>query len=162
MADRISPANRFAIAAEPFGAPDSEALRAELARELAHRYGVDSEPGAKPTGDDVAVFLMARDVRGTPVGCGALRDLGGGAAEIKRMYVRPAARGCSLARRLLESLEAEARARGLTVCRLETGECQPEAIALYRRAGYREIEGFGVYAGMPLSRCFERRLEAPE
>jgi ribosomal protein S18 acetylase RimI-like enzyme len=65
------------------------------------------------------------------------------------------ARDCGLARRLL----ASALARGLTVCRLETGEAQPEAMARYRRAGYREIEGFGVYAGMPLSRCFERRLE---
>jgi GNAT superfamily N-acetyltransferase len=130
MADRISVANGFTIAAEPFDAPDSEALRAELAADLAHRYGVDSEPGAKPTGAGVEVFLVAR--------------------------------GCGLARRLLASLEAEALARGLTVCRLETGEAQPEAMALYRRAGYREIEGSGVYAGMPLSRCFERRLEVGE
>ena len=161
MADRLFRSKRFTIAAEPFDAADSEALRAELARELADRYGGDSEPGAKLAGREVAVFLMARDDRGEPAGCGALRDLGGGAAEIKRMYVRPASRGSGLAQRLLESLEAEAQARGFTVCRLETGEHQPEAMALYRRAGYEEIDGFGAYAGMPLSRCFERRLETP-
>ena len=42
--------------------------------------------------------------------------------------------------------------------RLETGIRQPEAMALYASAGYREIEGFGDYAGHPASRCFERRL----
>ena len=43
--------------------------------------------------------------------------------------------------------------------RLETGIRQPEAMALYAGAGYREIEGFGDYAGHPASRCFERELD---
>ena len=93
------------------------------------------------------------------VGCGALRELGDGAAEIKRMYVRPHARGAGVSRRLLAALEDEARRRGLGTIRLETGTGQPEAMALYAGAGYTEIEGFGDYAGHPASRCFERRLE---
>ena len=121
MADRFPLRSNISVAAEPFDAADSETLLVELAEELAGRYGRDTEPGPKPTVDDVAVFLVARDGRGQPVGCGALRDLGGG-VEIKRMYVRPAARGSGLAQRLLESLEAESRARGFTVCRLEAPE----------------------------------------
>ncbi len=147
------------IAAEPFGAPDSQALLAEHASGLIERYGKDTESGAKPTERDVAAFLVARDSAGRPVGCGALRDLGDGAAEIKRMYVRPYARGAGLGRRLLSALEDEARSQGFGTCRLETGELQGEAMALYRRAGYREIGPFGPYVGSAISRCFERQLD---
>ncbi len=104
------------------------------------------------------VFLVARNAGGDPVGCGTLLDLGGGVAEIKRMYVRPEARGQGVSRGVLEGLEREALRRGFARCRLETGERQPEAMGLYRSAGYEEIEKFGPYRDSPLSRCFERRL----
>jgi len=122
------------------------------------RYAADAEPGVKPSAWDVTAFLVARDGDGRAVGCGALRALADGAVEIKRMYVRPHARGTGVSRLLLAALEDEARARGFGVIRLETGIRQPEAMALYAGAGYREIEGFGFYAGHPASRCFEREL----
>jgi GNAT superfamily N-acetyltransferase len=78
--------------------------------------------------------------------------------EIKRMYVGPEARGRGVGVAILEALEAEALHCGFKVARLETGPQQPEAIALYARAGYREIPCFGAYAGAAMSRCFERRL----
>jgi len=159
MADRSPRVRLISVAPEPFEAPDSLALRRELGADLMERYAADAEPGFKPSAWDVAVFLVARDDTGAPVGCGALRGLGDGAAEIKRMYVRPHARGTGVARRLLAALEDQARSRGFGVIRLETGIRQPEAMALYARAGYAEIEGFGDYAGHPASRCFERRLE---
>ena len=159
MADRENQPAKGEIAEEPFGAPDSQALLAEHASGLIERYGADTESGAKPTEEDVAVFLMARDSAGKPVGCGALRALGDGAAEIKRMYVRPYARGAGLGRRLLEALEGEARSRGFDPCRLETGDLQHEAIALYRAAGYHEIEPWGAYVESSISLCFERRLD---
>jgi GNAT superfamily N-acetyltransferase len=81
------------------------------------------------------------------VGCGALRALGDGAAEVKRMYVVPAARGRGVARAVLAGLEAAARERGWSTLRLETGPRQPEAVGLYTRAGYRPIRAFGVYVG---------------
>jgi len=81
-----------------------------------------------------------------------------GAAEIKRMFVRPEARGQGVARILLERLEHEARARGVRLLRLETGTLQPESQALYETAGYEPIPCFGEYAGAPLSRCYERLL----
>ena len=145
------------VAPRAFDDPVCVALRAELAAELLARFGEDTEPGAKPTGADVAVSLVAFSA-GEAVGCGALRLLGGGAAELKRMYVRPAARRQGVAGRLTESLEAAARERGCDIARVETSIDLPEAIAFYERAGYRAIPCFGAYAGVATSRCFERPL----
>jgi GNAT superfamily N-acetyltransferase len=133
-------------------------LRAELRHELNERYGGDFEPGERPTGDDIVAFLVARDDDGRALGCGALRSLGEPVVEIKRMYVRPEARGRGVGVAILNALEAEAGARGFKVVRLETGPLQPEAIGLYARAGYREIPCFGAYAAGAASRCFERRI----
>jgi GNAT superfamily N-acetyltransferase len=146
------------IGPEPFDSPDALTLRKELARELARRYGGDLEPGAKPSEEDIAVFLIARDDDGSPIGCGGLRSLGEPVVEIKRMYVRPEARRRGLGGAILEALEREALRLGFKVVRLETGPLQPDAIGLYARAGYREIPCFGAYSGGGRSRCFERRL----
>lgn len=152
------PWDEHTVDVEPFDSPDALELRAELEADLAHRYGGDTEPGVKPTEDAVLAFLIARDGEGAPVACGALLDLGDGAAEIKRMYVRPEQRRRGLSRRVLEALEREALRRGFDRVRLETGERQPEAMGLYRSAGYEEIDRYGPYRDAPLSRCFERRL----
>jgi putative acetyltransferase len=145
------------IAPEPFDSPEAAELLAELRSELDDRYGADVEPGEKPSAADVAVFVVARDDR-RALGCGALRSLGEPVVEIKRMYVRPEARGRGIGAALLHALEREAIERGFRVVRLETGPMQPEAISLYARAGYREIPCFGAYASGAASRCFERRL----
>jgi GNAT superfamily N-acetyltransferase len=115
--------------------------------EMRDLYDGDIEPGVKPSASDIAVVLVARDDDGTPVGCGALRPLEPGAAELKRMYVVPAARGRGISRLLLVALEAEAAARGWTTLRLETGNRQPAAVGLYTAAGYRPTEAFGHYVG---------------
>jgi GNAT superfamily N-acetyltransferase len=145
------------IAAESFESPDASELMAELSREMIARYGGDLEPGQKPSADDVEVFVVARE-DGVALGCGALRSLGEPVVEIKRMYVRPEARGRGLGGAILDELEREAVQRGFRVVRLETGPLQPEAIHLYARAGYREIPCFGAYAAGVASKCFERRL----
>ncbi len=113
--------------------------------EMRDLYDGDIEPGVKPSASDIAVVLVARDDDGTPVGCGALRPLEPGAAELKRMYVVPAARGQGISRLLLVALEAEAADRGWTTLRLETGTRQPAAVGLYTAAGYRPVEAFGHY-----------------
>jgi putative acetyltransferase len=96
------------------------------------------------------VFLVAR-LGSDPVGCGALVDRAGGYGELKRMYVRPACRGAGVGRALLTELVARARSRGLRHLRLETGIAQPEALALYERAGFRRCPPFGDYREDPLS-----------
>jgi len=147
------------IAPEPFAPPDALALRTELAADIAARFGGrDTEPGVKPTAADVLVFLVARDDAAAPLGCGALRRIDAKTVEIKRMYVRPAARRTGLGRALLDALEDEARAAGADRVVLETGTEQHEATALYEAAGYRPTPCFGAYAASPISRCYERDL----
>jgi putative acetyltransferase len=102
-------------------------------------------------------FLVAR-VDGTALGCGAVVDSGEGWAEVKRMFVSPAARGLKLGRRLLDEIEAVAVRRGARVLRLETGGLQPEALGLYRSAGFVEIGPFGAYRPDPLSIFMEKSL----
>jgi GNAT superfamily N-acetyltransferase len=63
-------------------------------------------------------------------------------AEIKRMYVVPAARRQGLGRRLLEALEDRARELGYARIRLDTGARQPHAQAMYERAGYHPIDNY--------------------
>jgi putative acetyltransferase len=139
--------------------PDAVRLRAAQRAELDARYGTeDHEPGAVPTADSVAVFLVARDAGGTAVGCGGLRLLGPGSGEVKRMYVDPAVRGTGVAAALLRALEDHARRLGIARLLLETGTGQPDAIRFYQREGYEPIEAYGPYAGEPISRCFARDL----
>ena len=102
-------------------------------------------------------FFVAR-LDGEALGCGALRVDPAGYGEVKRMYVVPAARGRKLGRSILLRIEAEARAAGLACLRLETGIHQPEALALYRSAGYRERGPFGSYLPDPLSIFMQRDL----
>ena len=142
---------------------DAEVQRLTTAQqaELRARYDGDTEPGTPPSAADVSVVLVARDDDGTAVGCGALRALGGDVAEVKRMFVVPAARGRGVSKLLLAGLEDAARARGWTTLRLETGPRQPEAIALYEGAGYRAIPAFGAYVEEPDAGCslyYERVL----
>ncbi|WP_040338905.1 GNAT family N-acetyltransferase [Candidatus Blastococcus massiliensis] len=117
--------------------------------EIRGLYGGETEPGRRPSASDISVVLVALDDDGTPLGCGALRELDDGVAEVKRMYVVPSARRRGVSRAVLAGLEATARQRGWTVLRLETGPLQVAAIALYTSVGYRPIPAFGSYAGDP-------------
>ena len=127
--------------------PDVQRLAADQQTEIRGRYDGKQEPGTPPSSVDIGVVLVARDEDGEAVGCGALRSLGGGTAEVKRMYVVPAARGRGVARAVLAGLEEAAYGCGWTTLKLETGPQQPEAVALYRSAGYRPISAFGDYLG---------------
>ncbi|MFS8049544.1 GNAT family N-acetyltransferase [Rhizobium sp. BR 314] len=102
-------------------------------------------------------FWVAR-IEGDIVGCCALVGAGDGIAEIKRMFVDPAARGQSVARKLMETVEATAIEKRFDAIRLETGIYQPEAIGLYKKFGYIEIPAFGSYLPDPLSLFMEKRL----
>ena len=95
-------------------------------------------------------FAVARNAAGVSVGCAAI-VLNPGYGEIKRMYVRPDARGQGLARRLVETLEHKAMEQGCRSFMLETGPTMPEALLLYERLGYRVCGPFGDYPLDPLS-----------
>ena len=79
------------------------------------------------------------------IGCAGWRRHGAD-AELKRMFIAKAARGRGLGRRLLATIEDSAREAGCQRLILETGDRQPEAVALYESAGYVRIEDFGYYA----------------
>jgi putative acetyltransferase len=100
-------------------------------------------------------FLVARR-GGIAVGCGALILGVDGDAELKRMFVVPEARGQRIGSRILDALEAVAKAENVRIIRLETGVRQPESLALYRRHGYTERGPFGSYQRDPLSTFFEK------
>ncbi len=144
-------------------APDAALLVERVQQEYERRYGgrdstpVSTTDFAPPDG----AFLVAY-LDGVPAGCGGVRLVGPGLAEVKRMYVEPQARGRGIARSLLTELEAAAGILGARRVRLETGNRQPEAIALYTSSGYTPIEKFGVYAEEPGSRCYGKALAAPD
>ncbi len=102
-------------------------------------------------------FVVARR-QGMAVGCGALVRGEGGSAEIKRMWVDPNCRGGGVGGMLLANLVDAADAAGVTLLQLETGINQPEAISLYRRAGFVECGPFGNYSADPLSVFMELAL----
>ena len=102
-------------------------------------------------------LLVARE-DGRALGCGAFVLGDEGQAEMKRVFVAPAARGKGVARAIMAALERDAAGRGVTRMQLETGIKQPEAIALYRKLGYAERGPFGNYQPDPLSLFMEKRL----
>ena len=107
--------------------------------------------------------LLSGGDAGECIGCVAARFYReAGYAEIKRLYVQEAYRGRGLSRTLMSAIEAEILAEGIDCARLEMGIYQPEADALYRSIGYRDIPPFGEYLVDPLSQFLEKApLRAP-
>jgi GNAT superfamily N-acetyltransferase len=126
---------------------DERELIGELDAELDEMY---PEPGANhfelPTAD---VFLVAwqpqADGTERALGCGALRVIDAGVGELKRMYVRPEARGRRVGGMLLTALETSARGLGCGRLVLETGRRQNAAMALYVRHGFTPVPCWGEY-----------------
>ena len=140
--------------------PDSPEVLALLAERDAHfdrLYAAeDRKPGKIDLGRADLVFFTAR-LQGQLAGCGAL-IVHGAYGELKRFYLRPEFRGLGLGRRLVETLEAEARTRGCNALKLEAGILQPEAISLYRSAGFEDGECFGENLPNPLSIYLQKNL----
>ncbi|MDY0872035.1 GNAT family N-acetyltransferase [Dongia rigui] len=106
---------------------------ATFARELAELPGAFAAPHG-------ALFIAYH--RGRPAGCIALRNLGLGIAEMKRLYVDDPYRGLGLGRALAERVLAEAKAIGYHAIRLDTSRHQIEAIRLYESLGFSRIQPY--------------------
>ncbi len=120
-------------------------------RELASLPGEYASPGG--------LILLAWE-RDQLAGCVALRPLGEGICEMKRLFVRPAHRGGGLGRRLAERVIAEAMRRGYRAMRLDTVPAMGQAIALYRSLGFRPIPPYRPNP-IPGALFFELALSAP-
>jgi ribosomal protein S18 acetylase RimI-like enzyme len=144
------------------------AATAILFREYAEWLGIDlsfqgfeaeleSLPGkyGPPDGD----LLLAVAPSGEALGCVGVRPIEGIAVcEMKRLYVRPAARHLGLGETLVSSIIRSAEELGYAEMKLDTLPAMPEAHALYRRFGFAEIPPYypsplpgTVYLGKPLS-----------
>jgi len=91
-----------------------------------------------------------------PVGCGAIKSYATKTMEIKRMFTTHASRGKGIATKILTELEQWAAELGSETCILETGIRQLEAIALYKKNGYKRIPNYGQYTAIKSSVCFEK------
>ena len=136
------------------------AYYAELDRRFA--TGFDPMAGGPVISDEMrppsGLFLVAT-LGDAPVGSGVLRFHGDGSTEIKRLWVAMDVRGLGLGRRLLSELEDRAVRHGSDTVRLDTNRSLEEAIAMYRRGGYREVAAFNdnPYA----DHWFEKHLDPP-
>jgi len=158
----------------PWDDARASALRAAMDAEISPRYadrldGVTDEQAAR-IGSALAVdpativaTVVATDAAGRAVGHAALRDLGAafaGSLEVKRVYVQPEARGTGLSRVLMAELERVAASSGADRLILQTGDRQPDAIALYEKIGYTRIPIYPPYLEISFSHCFEKRVPA--
>lgn len=86
--------------------------------------------------------LLVAHIDGQPVGCVAMRDLGDGVCEMKRMFVPVAFRGQAVGKALAHQIIADARTAGYGRMRLDTSIHQLEAMRLYEKCGFRRIEPY--------------------
>jgi GNAT superfamily N-acetyltransferase len=143
------------------GDPEVAPLLQGLTEEYQRRYGdtsemnsVDAQEFEPPDG----AFLVLLEGGATVAG-GGLRRLSDDSCEVKRMWTAPNQRRRGHASALLSALEAEARDRGYSYLRLETGPAQPEARSLYQRRGYRVIPPYGKY---DVATAFELLLDSED
>lgn len=142
-------------------------LQRILQEDLHGRYARHLEPGPARDAAIRALAVAPEDVLATvlavaegvgPVAHAALRSLNG-EWEVKRVVVLESARGQGVASMLMAEIEAIAARGGASRVILQTGDQQPEAVALYSKLGYTPIPVYEPYAtAIPFSLCFEKRL----
>jgi DNA-binding MarR family transcriptional regulator/GNAT superfamily N-acetyltransferase len=147
--------------------PDAVLCIARYFAELGDIFEGGFDPGiTTPAGEDAlrapaGAFLVAR-LHGEPIGCVGVKFHADRLAEIKRLWISPAARGLGLGRRVLSEAEALAARHGSERVRLDTNRTLLAAIALYRASGYREIPAFNTehYAHHWFEKLLERSTES--
>jgi len=138
--------------------PDFQFLVIDLDKELWLRYPAIQQnfvPHNKMDRNSRVVIAYSDNAA---VGCGCFRPMDNTILEIKRMYVKPDGRGSGIAKLILSELEAWGKEEGFTESRLETGINQPEAIAVYKRAEYKQIPNYPPYTEIAESICMAKAL----
>jgi DNA-binding MarR family transcriptional regulator/N-acetylglutamate synthase-like GNAT family acetyltransferase len=148
-ADRLLAAAQATFELTDPRAADARVAMARYFDELDRRFTRGFDPGDAIEADALALtvptgrFVLVR-VDGRLAGCGGVQVLADGVAEIKRMWIDDAIRGLGLGARLLHTLEEHAVALGCATVRLDTNGVLTDAIAMYRRAGYRDIPRYNT------------------
>ncbi|UFS59226.1 GNAT family N-acetyltransferase [Subtercola endophyticus] len=164
----------FALESVAYNDPRALAMRAVMDEEMGARYGTHPVPaGVDPAEFDAkvtaalavdpativaTVIALDAGADGTPLGHAALRRIGD-EWEVKRVIVTAAARGRGVATALMTELERVAAAEGAKRVILQTGDRQPEAVALYEKLGFTRIPIYEPYVeAIPFSICFEKAV----
>ncbi len=152
----------FTIAVESPLSDDVRALVKELNEftfeltpaEFRHHMTVEQMAGADTT------LFVARDSGGATLGMGALRRHANGVGEVKRMFVKPSARGLGIGGAILERIEALARQEGLSRVVLETGSNFDAAKRVYERGGFETCEPVLDYPPSAWTAFYAKSLSA--
>jgi GNAT superfamily N-acetyltransferase len=137
---------------------DFQKLVAELDEDLKIRDGDQNSFYAQFNKVDSIKYVIVAYYNYTPVGCGAIKEYSRNTMEVKRMYVSINNRGQGFASIILKELENWTVELHYDKCILETGNKQPEAIALYKKNNYEIIPNYGQYKDVANSICFEKKF----
>lgn len=151
----------WTINAVSYDSPDACGLTQALHHEQIATYGRADDPEATDPAEfdpPNGAFLLATRADGTALACGGWRTAAPTTAEIKRMYVSPAARGHGLGRQILKSLEDDARRQGMSAVILETGVSNLPALALYTNCGYALIAPYVAGRDPRINRALGKAL----
>ena len=137
---------------------DFISLVEKLDKDLSLRDGDEHAFYHQFNGIDKLDYVIVAYLDGYAIGCGALKSFSIDTAEIKRMFVVDEWRGKRIATKLLNELEEWAAELDYVKLILETGVRNPEALSVYKRCGYMQIENYGQYESMESSVCFAKEL----
>ena len=137
-------------------APAFRELIVRLDAELWRRYP-DTQAEFAPHNVFASDTVVVARLEGAAVGCGAFKPYDASSVELKRMFVDDSRRGAGIGAAIVRELEAWARELGYRAAVLETGDRQPEAVALYRKCGYEVTANYGPYVDM-VTHCMRRQL----
>lgn len=140
--------------------PNFKGLVKLLDQDLTQRYGVVQTKYNKFNVIQSLDTVVIAKVNGEAVGCGCFKEYDKETVEIKRMFVKVEHRGRGIAAQILGELETWAIERGFSKAVLELANKQPEALLVYQRQGYQQIENYGQYVGLEISMCFAKDLAA--
>jgi putative acetyltransferase len=138
--------------------PDFNALVKDLDNDLRIRNGVVMDIYDQYNKIEAIDTVIVMYLDNEPVACGCFKPFATDTIEIKRMYVKPHARGMGFSKTILSQLEEWAKELGFTYSVLETGSKQTEALGLYPKVGYVQIPKYGPYVDLPDSICFRKPL----
>lgn len=139
-------AGKVTVQREAIDGPAGQRLLSAFIEEIAALYpgwGPDVGPTAAPheVTPPRGCFLVAYRQE-EAIGCVALKKLDEHTGEVKRLFVAPQGRRAGVASKLLDAVEEAARELGCEIVRLDTGSRQPASLALFRDAGYVEIDDY--------------------